>query len=128
MSDVVAVTGIRARGHHGVLPEEQRDGQDFVVDVVMHLDTRPAAAADDLALTVDYAAVAVDVVAVVTGEPVDLIETLAWMIASTVLRHERVDEVEVSVHKPQAPVGVPFGDVVVTVVRSRGDADGGAEA
>jgi dihydroneopterin aldolase len=117
--DRVAVRGIRAFGRHGVLPEERRDGQEFVVDVAMSFDTRPAAAADDLARTVDYSAMAQGVVAIVSGEPVDLIETLAGRIADQVLADPRVDEVEVSVHKPQAPVGVPFDDVIVTVIRSR---------
>ena len=119
MSDRVAVHGIRARGFHGVLPEERRDGQDFVVDVVMTIDVAPAAAADDLALTVDYSGVAADVVAILTGEPVDLIETLAERIAAAVLVRERVEATEITVHKPQAPVGVPFGDVSVTVRRAR---------
>jgi dihydroneopterin aldolase len=102
-----------------VLPEERRDGQDFVVDVVMSFDTRPAAGSDDLALTVDYAAVSADVVAVVAGDPVDLVETLAARIADAVLAHARVERVEVTVHKPQAPVGVPFDDVVVTISRTQ---------
>lgn len=117
--DTVAVRGIRARGFHGVLPEERRDGQDFVVDVVMALDTAPAAASDDLDATVDYALVAQRVVAVVEGEPVNLIETLAQRLATVVLEQRKVQEVEVTVHKPQAPVGVPFGDVVVTIARGR---------
>ena len=117
--DTVAVRGIRSRGFHGVLPEERRDGQDFVVDVVMSFDTRPAAGSDDLALTVDYAAVSADVVAVVAGDPVDLVETLAARIADAVLAHARVERVEVTVHKPQAPVGVPFDDVVVTISRTQ---------
>ena len=117
--DTVAVRGIRARGFHGVLPEERRDGQDFVVDVVMSFDTRPAASSDDLTLTVDYSAVAADVVAVVAGDPVDLVETLAARIADVVLAHARVERVEVTVHKPEAPVGVPFDDVVVTISRTQ---------
>lgn len=117
--DTVAVRGIRARGRHGVLPEERRDGQDFVVDVVLTLDTAPAAAADDLALTVDYSGVARSVVEVLTGEPVDLVETLAAMICGRVLAEPLVRAVEVSVHKPDAPVGVPFDDVVVTIRRTR---------
>lgn len=119
MRDTVAVRGIRARGHHGVLPEERRDGQVFLVDVVMGLDTSPSAAADDLALTVDYSGVAAGVVALIEGEPVDLVETLAARIAAVVLEHPLVDEVEVTVHKPEAPVGVPFDDVVVTITRRR---------
>lgn len=117
--DRVALHGLRARGHHGVLARERAEGQPFVVDLRMGLDTRPAAADDDLAKTVDYGAVAEEVVAVVTGEPVDLIETLAERIAQACLKHEGVREVEVCVHKPDAPITVPFDDVTVTITRSR---------
>ncbi len=117
--DRIAVTGIAVRGHHGVLPEERRDGQTFVVDVALGLDTRSAAATDDLARTVDYSAVAQQVVAVVAGEPLDLIETLASRIADLCLAHDLVEVVEVVVHKPEAPVGAPFSDVTVTIVRRR---------
>ena len=115
--DRIALTGLRVRGSHGVLPAERRDGQDFVVDVVLHLDLAPAAASDDLAQTVHYGELAEQLAAVVAGEPVDLIETLAERLAAVCLRHERVDRVEVTVHKPAAPIPVPFADVAVTVVR-----------
>ncbi|MEU6732355.1 dihydroneopterin aldolase [Streptomyces physcomitrii] len=117
--DRVALRGLRARGHHGVFPQEREEGQTFVVDLVLGLDTRPAAATDDLTRTVHYGIVAEEVVAVVQGEPVDLIETLAARIAEACLRHEGVEEVEVCVHKPQAPITVPFDDVTVTITRSR---------
>ena len=83
------------------------------------LDTRPAAADDDLTKTVHYGIVAEEVVAVVEGEPVNLIETLAERIAQTCLKHDGVQEVEVCVHKPDAPITVPFDDVTVTIIRSR---------
>jgi len=117
--DQVAVTGITARGFHGVFDVERREGQTFVVDVVLGVDTRQAAATDDLADTTDYSAVAVAVVALVEGEPVDLIETLAEQIAASCLGFDGVRAVEVTVHKPEAPVGVTFGDVTVTIVRPR---------
>ena len=117
--DLVAVRGISARGFHGVFEHERREGQTFVVDVGLAVDTRAAALADDLALTVDYGAVAQRVVAVVEGEPVDLVETLAQRVADAVLAVDGVAAVEVTVHKPEAPVGVPFQDVVVTIVRHR---------
>jgi dihydroneopterin aldolase/2-amino-4-hydroxy-6-hydroxymethyldihydropteridine diphosphokinase len=115
----VRLTGIHARGFHGVLPEERRDGQVFVVDVDMSVDVAPAAASDDLAQTVDYSVVAAEVVDVVAGPACDLIETLAVRIAHRVLRHPLVDAVTVTVHKPMAPVGVPFDDVAVSVTRTR---------
>ena len=117
MSDRIAVTGLRVRGFHGVLPAERRDGQDFVVDAVLSLDVRAAAAADDLAETVDYGALAGRLAAVVAGEPVDLLETLASRLADVCLADPRVRSAEVTVHKPHAPIAVPFADVAVTVVR-----------
>ncbi|MEJ8670512.1 dihydroneopterin aldolase [Streptomyces sp. MS1.AVA.1] len=117
--DRVALRGLKARGYHGVFPEERREGQTFVVDLVLGLDTRPAAADDDLAKTVHYGVVAEEVVAIVEGEPVNLIETLAERIAQACLKHEEVQEVEVAVHKPDAPITVPFDDVTVTITRSR---------
>ncbi len=117
--DRIELLGVRAFGHHGVLDHEKRDGQEFVVDVVMDLDLRPAGRSDDLDDTVSYAEVAADGGALVGGEPLDLIETLAERVAAGVLRRPRVEGVEVTVHKPQAPVGVPFGDVRVRVVRTR---------
>ena len=119
MADRIALTGLRVRGHHGVLPQERRDGQDFVVDVVLELDLAPAAASDDVADTVHYGDLAERLAAVVAGEPVDLLETLAERLAQVCLRDERVQRATVTVHKPQAPVPVPFDDVAVTLERGR---------
>ena len=118
--DSVRLTGLRARGRHGCLPAERELGQEFVVDVTLFLDTAPAAAGDDLTKTVDYGALALQLVRTVEGEPVNLIETLADRLASVCLAYDLVDEVEVSVHKPAAPIPLPFGDVVVTIRRARG--------
>lgn len=117
--DRVALRGLKARGHHGVFPREREEGQTFIVDLVLGLDTRPAAADDDLSKTAHYGIVAEEVVAVVEGEPVNLIETLAERIAQACLKHEEVQEVEVCVHKPDAPITVPFDDVTITIIRSR---------
>ena len=117
--DRIAVRGIRAHGHHGVYAEERATGQPFVVDVVLHLDLAPAAASDDVGDTVHYGELAQQVVAAIEGEPVNLVETLAQRVADLALAHSQVDEVEVTVHKPEAPVGVPFEDVAVTIRRGR---------
>jgi dihydroneopterin aldolase/2-amino-4-hydroxy-6-hydroxymethyldihydropteridine diphosphokinase len=119
--DRINLVGVVATGHHGVLPEERRDGQPFGVDVVLHLDTRWAAAADDLALTVDYAALADEVAAIVAGPPVDLVETLAQRVADAALRRPGVEAVDVVVHKPRAPISVAFRDVRVEIRRRRGE-------
>jgi dihydroneopterin aldolase len=102
-----------------VFPKEREEGQTFVVDLVLGLDTAPAAASDDLTKTVHYGVVAEEVVDVVRGEPVDLIETLAQRIADQVLKHDLVEEVEVTVHKPDAPITVPFDDVTISITRRR---------
>lgn len=119
MTDRIAIRGLAARGRHGVFDLERRDGQDFSVDLVLWVSTRAAAASDDLADTVDYGTLGVDVAALVSGEPVQLIETLAERVADRCLADSRVHAVEVTVHKPQAPIPVPFDDVTVTILRSR---------
>ncbi|RMI03482.1 dihydroneopterin aldolase, partial [Cellulomonas triticagri] len=117
--DRVRLTGISATGYHGVFEHERREGQTFVADVVVHLDTRRAAATDDLAHTLHYGVLAEQVVTVLGGEPADLIETVAERIAATVLAYPLVQAVDVVVHKPQAPITVPFEDVAVEVRRDR---------
>jgi dihydroneopterin aldolase len=118
-TDQIAVRGVRAFGFHGVLPEERAQGQLFLVDAVLSVDTRTAAASDELDQTVDYAAIAQRLVAIVEGEPVNLIETLAQRLADACLQEDRVASVELTVHKPDAPAGVPFGDISVTITRVR---------
>jgi dihydroneopterin aldolase / 2-amino-4-hydroxy-6-hydroxymethyldihydropteridine diphosphokinase len=121
--DLIEVRGIRARGFHGVFPEEKREGQDFLVDLALEADLSPAGRSDDLADTVDYGAMAALAVARVEGRSFDLIERLAVAIADDILAAPScrllLDAVTVTVHKPQAPVGVPFGDVTVRVRRER---------
>jgi dihydroneopterin aldolase len=117
--DRLRVTGITVRGHHGVLDFERRDGQDFVVDLTLGVDTAVAAASDDLRDTVDYATLVADVETAVAHDPVDLIETLAQRIADVCLGRELVAWVEVTVHKPQAPIQTTFSDVALTINRSR---------
>lgn len=118
-TDSVRLMGLRARGRHGCLPAERELGQEFVVDATLFLDAGPAAAGDDLTKTVDYGALAMELVKTVEGEPVNLIETLADRLARICLRYDVVEEVEVSVHKPAAPIPLPFDDVVVTIRRGR---------
>lgn len=115
--DLIEVRGICAHGRHGVLDEERRTGQLFIADVVIAVDTRSAAASDDLADTVDYSRVAQATHALLAGDPVDLIETLAERIAQACLALPGVTGVEVALHKPSAPVGVPVDDVVLRIVR-----------
>jgi dihydroneopterin aldolase len=117
--DSVALRGIVGFGHHGVFDFERRQGQRFVVDVTCYLDLSPAAASDDLEETIDYGALAAAVVADIERDPLNLIEALAERIAQTCLKHQRLDTVQVTVHKPGAPMPVEVADVAVTVTRSR---------
>jgi dihydroneopterin aldolase len=117
VSDLISLTGLRVRGFHGVLAQERRDGQDFVVDAVLTVDTRLAAASDDLAATVDYGDLAARLAAVVSGEPVNLLETLAAKLADVCCADPRTISARITVHKPAAPIPLSFGDVSVTVVR-----------
>jgi len=119
MTDEIALTGIRAVGFHGVYEHERREGQEFVADVVLDLSLRAAAASDDVADTVHYGELAERVAAVVSGEPVNLIETLAARIAAVALDDRRVQGVSVTVHKPHAPIPLTFADVAVTLHRTR---------
>lgn len=119
MTDRLAITGVEVFAHHGVFEHERRDGQRFVIDLVLGVDTSAAAAGDDLKDAVDYGKVVSDVVASATSEPVDLIETLAQRLADVVLRDARVEWVEMTVHKPHAPIEATFEDVALTITRSR---------
>lgn len=117
--DAIDLRGVTAYGHHGVLPHEREHGQTFVVDVSLGLDLGPAGASDDLAATVSYAEVAEMVQAVVTGAPVDLIESLALRMVDWCLARPSVEWASVTVHKPHAPIPVTFSDVSVTIERSK---------
>jgi dihydroneopterin aldolase len=119
VSDRIRLSGLKARGHHGVYDFERRDGQDFVVDVDLELDLARAAATDDVADTVHYGELAGALVDVISGEPVNLIETLADRLATVCLADARVAAATVTVHKPQAPIPHEFADVAVVVRRAR---------
>lgn len=119
MSDVIRLTGLALHGYHGVFPEERENGQPFVVDLEVRTDIRAAAASDHLTDTIDYGAIAQAVADVVTGEPRQLIEAVAEHIADVILRDERVISVKVTLHKPQAPIPLPFDDVAIEIERHR---------
>ncbi len=119
MSDRISLRGLTVHGRHGVYAVERARGQDFVVDVDLCLDLAPAARSDDVRDTVHYGDLAQALSDVVSGEPVQLIETLAQRLAELCLADSRVRTVEVTVHKPQAPIPLTFTDVSVTVLRCR---------
>jgi len=117
--DELTVRGIECHGHHGVFEFERREGQIFVIDLTLGIDTAPAAASDDLHDTVDYGSLVAAVKAAVETDPVDLIETLAQRIAGVCLSDARVGWARVTVHKPDAPIEATFADVALTITRKR---------
>jgi dihydroneopterin aldolase / 2-amino-4-hydroxy-6-hydroxymethyldihydropteridine diphosphokinase len=119
--DQIRLAGLAARGHHGVFEHERRDGQDFVVDVVLHLDTRTAAGSDEVTDTVHYGELAVGLADVLRGEPVHLLERLVDRLARVCLADRRVAATDITVHKPGAPIPERFADVAVAVRRTRLD-------
>lgn len=119
MADRIELRGLRVRGFHGVFEHERINGQDFLIDVTVWLDLTPAARSDDLADTVDYGGLAQTVHDIVAGEPRNLIEALGADIAETLMADQRLAAVEVTVHKPSAPIPLTFADVLVVTRRSR---------
>ncbi len=118
MADRITLTGLAVPGRHGVFEHERRDGQLFLVDLVLWLDLTSAAATDDLTRTVHYGELAQLAAGIIGGPPRDLIETVAAEIADAVMRTYAVHAVEVTVHKPDAPIPLQFDDVAVTIRRS----------
>ena len=119
MADELAILGLECLGHHGVFDFERRDGQTFIIDLVLGLDTTSAAATDDLHETVDYGTLVNSVKAAVESDPVDLIETLAQRISDICLLDSRVEWARITVHKPAAPIDATFADVALTITRKR---------
>lgn len=123
--DEIVLTGVRAFGYHGVFESERREGQEFIVDTTLYVSMERAAETDDVIDTVHYGEVAERIVEIVSGEPLNLIETLAVRIADDLLTRPHVRLVAVTVHKPSAPITVPFADVAVTVRRANREPDSG---
>ena len=121
--DRITLTGLRVRGNHGVYDFERSEGQEFVVDVTLGLSLSRAAETDDVTDTIHYGELASQLVAVIAGEPVNLIETLASRLVDICLADKRVAEATVTVHKPQAPIPHAFNDVSVTLHRLSSDTD-----
>ncbi|SKC67002.1 dihydroneopterin aldolase [Okibacterium fritillariae] len=117
--DTIQLTGLRVRAHHGVYDFERENGQDFVIDVTVWLDLARAAASDDVSTTIHYGELAESIARAVAGDPVDLIETVAERVATLVLSYPAAERTRVTVHKPDAPISVPFADVAVSIEREQ---------
>jgi dihydroneopterin aldolase len=120
-ADRISLIGLREFGYHGVLAQEREEGQEFVVDAEIELDLDPAARSDDVGDSVHYGELAVALAAVIAGEPVNLVETLATKLIDTCLSFPLVDAATVTLHKPNAPIAAAFSDVSVRIRRTRAD-------
>ena len=116
MTDEIRLRGLRAFAHHGVFDHERENGQEFIVDVDVRIPLGNLA--DDIDKTIHYGTLAEAIVAAVETDPVDLIETVAERVAAVVL-DAGADSVRVEVHKPSAPITVPFDDVSVVIERAK---------
>lgn len=113
MSDRIVLKGIRGFGYHGVLPHERTHGQEFIVDLEVEANFDACATSDDVADTVNYAELAQIAHDAIVGPACNLIEKLADVIAGNCLQLDGVERVCVTVHKPSAPIEVPFENVSV---------------
>lgn len=121
MTDTIRIGGVRRYDAHGVLAEEELRAQPFVADVEMEVES---AAVGSIGCTASYTDVVADALAVIEGESADFVETLVDHIAERVLAHGAL-RATVTIHKPEALVGVPFFNVSVTVHRDGPPVDGG---
>jgi dihydroneopterin aldolase len=120
MSDKIFVRGLALHAHHGVLPYEAKVGQSFTIDMTLDIDLSAAARSDKVADTVSYDQVVEAASQVFTAQKFKLIEAAAGKVAETVLaKFPRVLAVEVTIHKPHAPIAATFSDVGVTIFRKR---------
>ncbi len=118
--DKMILKAMQFYGYHGVLNEEQKLGQRFVVDLELGLSLREAGLSDDLEATVNYAEICDHVKRIVEGSPFRLIEALAEYIASSLLEsYTKIINVTVRVLKPNPPVSVHFAGAVVEIERTR---------
>jgi dihydroneopterin aldolase len=119
MVDVIHLSGLEVFAHHGVFVEEREQGQLFVVDLDVDYDASAAAQSDDVTDTLNYAELAQAVHTAVAHDPVDLLETLALRVITTVFKFPQASHVRVTIHKPSAPMPVTLAGVSITVSRSR---------
>lgn len=115
--DEIAIIGIRCFGYHGVFESEKESGQEFIVDLRLEKDLSAAGASDSLLDTVDYGAITLRAKEVVETGSFNLIERLATEIADRIKSEFNLSSIEVTVHKPGAPLTAEFSDISVKIRR-----------
>ncbi len=120
MSDRIFIKGLSLHAYHGVLAYESKVGQSFSIDLTLEIDLSDAARSDKVMDTVSYDKVAECASKTFCAKPYKLIEAAAGKVADAVLADfPRVLSVEVTIHKPHAPIAAIFSDVGVTLLRKR---------
>ena len=120
MTDGIFISGLLIHAHHGVMEHEEKVGQRFIIDLALSLDLADAVHSDKLADTVSYSTIVETVTHAFTCRSHRLVEAAAGSVADAVLsKFPRVASVRITVHKPHAPIAAIFGDVGVTLSRSR---------
>ena len=115
--DEITIKGIRGFGYHGVFEDEKKNGQEFIVDLRIESDLSKAGQSDSLVDTDDYGAIAIRTKEIIETGSFNLIERLASEIASVLKKEFKLSAIEVTVHKPSAPVDIDFSDIAVTIRR-----------
>ena len=117
--DCIHLTGIRGYGYTGALPEEQRLGQWFEVDLTLWVDLAQSGESDLLEHTLDYRDAIATMQHLIKTSRLTLLEKLATMIAESVLKLDRVSQVRVQLIKPAAPIPDFGGKITIDLTRSR---------
>lgn len=116
--DEIRIEDLEVYAHHGVYPEETQKGQPFLVRAVLYTDTRRAGEADELELSTNYGEVCHFITKWMKDHTYKLIESVAEHTAREVLHaFPLIQELELEIRKPQAPIGLPFGCVSVRIRR-----------
>lgn len=116
--DEIRIKRLEVYAHHGVYPEETREGQTFVVNATLYTDTRRAGLADALEFSTDYGAVCQFITEWMQEHTCLLLEAVAEKLAKEILlKYDLITKVSLEICKPQAPIPLPFETVSVKVTR-----------
>lgn len=116
--DMIRIENLELYAYHGVFPEENEEGQLFIISASIYVDAYRAANEDDLSRSVDYGEVCYFIKQWMDTHTVQLIETVADTLArELMLAYPLIQKMELEVKKPDAPIGLPFEYVSVTVER-----------
>ena len=120
MTDRISISGLALHAYHGVMPHEGKVGQTFIIDLTLEIDFSEAARSDKVIDTVSYDRVVATTSEAFCGERFRLLEAAGGRVAEAILdKFTRVRAVEITIHKPQAPIPATFSDVAVTLRRQR---------